>query len=142
VISLDKDNFDEVVLKATTPVIVEFWAAWCGPCRSFEPKLRKIAKKYGNKIVVAKVNVDEQPKLANRFQITGIPHTIFLAGGEKRSEILGDTKMDRLEKAVVDHLKTYGPLEESDLVEEEPKQGPIKSVVSRLRKLSKRSNGD
>ena len=74
--------FEESVLKSTTPVIVDFWAPWCGPCRQVAPSLEKIANDYDGKIVVAKVNTDEDSQWAQQFEVSGIPTMLFVAGGK------------------------------------------------------------
>ena len=74
--------FEESVLKSTTPVIVDFWAPWCGPCRQVAPSLEKIANDYDGKIVVAKVNTDEDNEWAQQFEVSGIPTMLFVAGGK------------------------------------------------------------
>ena len=66
-------DFDSVVLGSDKPVLVDFWAEWCGPCRMIAPVLEELDAEYGDKIMVAKVNVDNEPDLAMRFNITGIP---------------------------------------------------------------------
>ncbi|MEK9578769.1 MAG: thioredoxin, partial [Aquiluna sp.] len=66
-------DFDSVVLASDKPVLVDFWAEWCGPCRMIAPVLEELDAEYGDKIMVAKVNVDNEPDLAMRFNITGIP---------------------------------------------------------------------
>ena len=74
--------FEESVLKSTTPVIVDFWAPWCGPCRQVAPSLEKIANDYDGKVVVAKVNTDEDNEWAQQFEVSGIPTMLFVAGGK------------------------------------------------------------
>jgi thioredoxin 1 len=74
--------FETTVLKSTMPVIVDFWAPWCGPCRSVAPILDKIAKEYDGKVVVAKVNTDENPEWAQRYGVQGIPTMLFVANGK------------------------------------------------------------
>lgn len=74
--------FEETVLKSAIPVIVDFWAPWCGPCRMVAPILDKIAKEQAGKLVVAKVNTDENPEWATRYGVQGIPTMLFVANGK------------------------------------------------------------
>jgi thioredoxin 1 len=74
--------FEESVLKSATPVIVDFWAPWCGPCRQVAPSLEKIANDYDGKVMVAKVNTDENPEWAGQFEVSGIPTMLFVADGK------------------------------------------------------------
>ncbi|MGQ0602713.1 MAG: thioredoxin [Anaerolineales bacterium] len=74
--------FEQAVLKSETPVIVDFWAPWCGPCRAVAPHLEKIANEYAGKVVVAKVNTDDNPEWAGRFGVQGIPTMLFVANGK------------------------------------------------------------
>jgi thioredoxin 1 len=75
-------DFEQTVLKSSIPVIVDFWAPWCGPCRMVAPILDKIAKEQAGKLVVAKVNTDENPDWATRFGVQGIPTMLFVANGK------------------------------------------------------------
>ena len=75
-------EFEEKVLKSELPVIVDFWAPWCGPCRMVAPVLDKIAKDYDGKVVVAKVNTDEDAQWAQKYGVRGIPTMLFINGGE------------------------------------------------------------
>ncbi len=75
-------EFEEKVLKSSLPVIVDFWAPWCGPCRMVAPILDKIAKELDGKLVIAKVNTDEDPDWAMRFGVQGIPTMLFVANGK------------------------------------------------------------
>lgn len=75
-------EFETVVLKNALPVIVDFWAPWCGPCRMVAPILDKIAKEYAGKLVIAKVNTDEDAEWAGRFGVQGIPTMLFVVGGK------------------------------------------------------------
>ena len=74
--------FEQAVLQSPLPVIVDFWAPWCGPCRQIAPILEKIAKDYDGKLIVAKVNTDEEPQWSGHFQVTGIPTMLFIANGK------------------------------------------------------------
>ena len=75
-------SFETTVLKSAVPVIVDFWAPWCGPCRMVAPILDKIAKEYDGKVTIAKVNTDENPEWAQRFGVQGIPTMLFVANGK------------------------------------------------------------
>jgi thioredoxin 1 len=74
--------FEDTVLKSTMPVIVDFWAPWCGPCRIVAPTLDKLAKEYAGKLLVTKVNTDENPEWAMHYQVQGIPTMLFVSGGK------------------------------------------------------------
>jgi thioredoxin 1 len=74
--------FEKTVLQSTLPVIVDFWAPWCGPCRMVAPVLDKIANEFSGKLIVAKVNTDENPDWATRFGVQGIPTMLFIANGK------------------------------------------------------------
>lgn len=82
-------SFDDDVLKSEKPVVVDFWAEWCGPCRMVSPVLEQIAKEHDGKIVIAKVNVDENPNLAAQYRITSIPAMKVFQNGAEVREIIG-----------------------------------------------------
>jgi thioredoxin 1 len=74
--------FEKTVLQSTIPVVVDFWAPWCGPCKMVAPTLEKLSKEYAGKLLVAKVNTDENPDWAMKFGVQGIPTMLFVAGGK------------------------------------------------------------
>jgi thioredoxin 1 len=82
-------TFDEVVLKSSTPVLVDFWAEWCGPCRMISPLLEQIAKDHAGKVVVGKVNVDQEQALAAKYGIQSIPAFFIFKGGEIAEQFIG-----------------------------------------------------
>jgi thioredoxin 1 len=82
-------NFTEVVLNSENPVLVDFWAEWCGPCRMVGPILDEIGAEYADKITIVKVNVDEEPHLAAEYQITGIPAMKVFQNGKIVKEMVG-----------------------------------------------------
>jgi thioredoxin 1 len=81
-IHVNDDAFEKTVLKSDIPVIVDFWAPWCGPCKMVAPILDKLAKEYDGKMLVAKVNTDENQEYAGRYGVQGIPTMLFIAGGK------------------------------------------------------------
>ena len=81
-IHVTDDKFEQTVLKSAIPVIVDFWAPWCGPCKMVGPILDKIAKEQAGNVIVAKVNTDENPDWAMRYGVQGIPTILFVANGK------------------------------------------------------------
>jgi thioredoxin 1 len=88
-IHVNDANFEKAVLQSPLPVLVDFWAPWCGPCRMVAPVLEKLAKAYAGKLVIAKVNTDENQDWATRYSVSGIPTMLFIAGGEVVHEQVG-----------------------------------------------------
>ena len=98
VIHLDETSFDKTVSASTVPVLVDFWATWCGPCRMIAPVLEEIAKEEGPNVRVGKVDVDNNPALSNRFGIRNIPTLLFFKGGEVKDQVVGLTSKAELVK--------------------------------------------
>ena len=88
-VTLNEENFDSEVLKNDQPVLVDFWAEWCGPCRAIAPTIEKLAGEFDGKATIAKVNVEEQPGLAERFSIRSIPSLLFFRDGEIVDQLTG-----------------------------------------------------
>lgn len=97
--------FEKTVLQSTTPVIVDFWAPWCGPCKMVAPTLDKLAKEYGDELVIAKVNTDENPEWATRFNVQGIPTMLFVANGKEVHRQVGALPEPMLRDVVTQFLE-------------------------------------
>lgn len=89
-------NFDQDVINADSPVLVDFWAEWCGPCRALAPKLEEIAQEMEGKVRVVKLNVDENPNSAAKFGVRGIPTMILFKGGQSVDQIVGNQPKENI----------------------------------------------
>lgn len=98
VITVDTQTFDEVVLQSEVPVLVDFWAAWCGPCRAIAPVLDQIAAEQDGKLLIAKLNVDENPDIASRYNISSIPAMKVFDRGVIVREIIGAMPKPQIEQ--------------------------------------------
>lgn len=101
---LTDQNFDAEVLKATLPVLVDFWAVWCGPCRMQDPIVEEIAKELGDKVKVGKMNVDEQPTVPQKYGIMSIPTLMIFKNGAVVKQFIGvqskETLLGELNKLI------------------------------------------
>ena len=100
VLEVTDANFDQEVLKSEQPVLVDFWAAWCGPCKMIAPSVDKVAESYAGKLKVAKVNVDQNGATPSRYGIRGIPALLFFKGGKVADQIVGYVPQDVIEEKV------------------------------------------
>jgi thioredoxin 1 len=108
-IHVNDNAFEKTVLKSHLPVLVDFWATWCAPCRAMGPILDKIAAEYAGKLLVSKVDTDQNPKWAERYRVQGIPTLLFFSGGEVLNQQVGVVSYEAL-KQMVDHfLQTAAP---------------------------------
>ena len=103
-ITLTKTNFEVEVLKSDKPVLVDFWAPWCGPCRMLAPVLAEVATEKGDKIKVGKVNVDENPELAAQYGISGIPAILLFKDGKVAATSVGFKPKVEVEAFIATHV--------------------------------------
>ncbi len=96
-------SFDEIVSKHQL-ALIDFWAAWCGPCRALEPRIEDLAKDYAGKVFVGKLNVDENPRMAERFQVYSIPTVLLMKDGKEVDRIVGCVPKDYIVTALKKHL--------------------------------------
>ena len=92
-------SFEQEVLQAETPVVVDFWAPWCGPCRAVEPVLRQLEEEYGQRVKFAKLDIDQNLQTASRYEVLSIPTTILFEGGEPRETVIGARPRSHYEQA-------------------------------------------
>jgi thioredoxin 1 len=102
-VKTDKNNFKADVLDSAEPVVVDFWAEWCAPCRRLAPAVEAVATELEGKVMVAKVNVDENPVTPGRFNVRGIPTLILFKGGKAVDQVVGLVSKDELKQMVTAH---------------------------------------
>jgi thioredoxin 1 len=99
-IEINESNFEQEVLSSDRPVLVDFWAPWCGPCKMLSPVIEEIASEYNGKAKVCKVNADENMELSTKFQITSIPCLILFKNGEVFQRVVGFRQKGDIEKLI------------------------------------------
>lgn len=104
VTEVSDNSFENDVLKANQPVLVDFWAAWCAPCRMLAPTVDAVAEKYNGSAKVVKVNVDENPSVSQRFGIKGIPTLILFKGGKEEERVVGATSQESISRMIDRHV--------------------------------------
>ncbi len=93
-------SFEQVVIKSDLPVLVDFWAPWCGPCRAIAPVVEELSNEYGKKLKIAKCNVDDNPKTPGKYGIRAIPTLIIFKGGEVSEQITGAVAKSQITAAI------------------------------------------
>jgi thioredoxin 1 len=99
-LEITDENFDRDVLKSTEPVLVDFWAAWCGPCKAIAPIVEEVASQYNGKLKVAKMDVDKNVSTPQRFGVRGIPTLLLFKDGKVAEQIVGFVPKETIEKAI------------------------------------------
>ncbi len=89
IVEFTKNNFDQIVTNSDKPVLVDFWASWCGPCRAVAPVMEQLAEEYDGKAVIGKVNVDDENEISAKFRIMSIPTVMLFKGGQVVDKIVG-----------------------------------------------------
>ena len=104
ILQVTDQTFEQVVLQSNQPVLVDFWAAWCGPCRMIAPTVEALANEYSGRAKVAKVNVDENQMTPAHYNIRGIPTLLLFKDGQVREQLVGAAGRDAIENLIKKHL--------------------------------------
>ncbi len=102
--SVTDTSFDKDVMKSSTPVLVDFWAEWCGPCRALSPKLEEIATEMSSQVKIVKMNVDENPQTPGQYGIRGIPALLLFKDGKQVGELIGNQPKDNITEFLKSHI--------------------------------------
>lgn len=101
---LTDDNFKKEVLESSLPVLVDFWAPWCGPCKMIGPFIEEAAKEFDKKIKIAKINIDDNPKIPTQYGIMSIPTLMFFKGGKVMDQVVGALNKHDLKKKILENI--------------------------------------
>ena len=104
VVEVSDQSFEQEVINSATPVLIDFWAPWCGPCKAIAPVVEELAGSYAGKLKVVKMNVDDNPQTPSRYGVRGIPNLILFKGGEVAEQIVGAVPRAQLVRAIDDAL--------------------------------------
>ncbi len=99
-VAVSDESFEREVLQSGTPVLIDFWAPWCAPCRAIAPVVEEVARDYAGKLKVVKMNVDDNPRTPTRYGVRGIPNLIMFQNGEVKEQIVGAVPKVQLVKAI------------------------------------------
>ena len=100
IVEVTDGNFDQTVLKSEQPVMIDFWAAWCGPCKALAPIVDEVATAYNGKVIVGKMDVDNSPVTPQRYGVRGIPTLLIFKDGQVKDQIVGYVSRETIEKAL------------------------------------------
>lgn len=110
-IHVNDNTFEETILKSPMPVLVDFWAPWCAPCRMMSPIVDEIAAQYAGRLLVSKVDTDQNPEWTERYRVRGIPTLLFISGGQVHNQHVGAISYKPLRKMVDHFLESAKPVE-------------------------------
>jgi thioredoxin 1 len=100
IVEITDSNFEQLVMKSDKPVLIDFWAAWCGPCKALAPIVDEVAQSFSGKVTVGKMDVDKNAATPQRFGIRGIPTLLVFKGGQVQEQIVGYVARERIEQAL------------------------------------------
>jgi thioredoxin 1 len=104
IIEVTDANFEQEVLKNEAPVLIDFWAPWCGPCKAIAPIVDEVASTFSGKVKVTKMNIDQNSATPSRFGVRGIPTLLVFKGGQVKEQIVGFVEKSKIEEALTKHL--------------------------------------